>query len=168
MGMTKTNVEDRTIRPASEARMVGDVTSISISDTAKSGADSPDISNEAPFIMANPGFEDGKGQNDYIPSVEGDANRAAAPFSAPNAPDESLGSRDESSVNSGPYGERVNWPAAADGTSAGGAKSTTSFINDAKGITGAKVSFPAGSDKMSAGSSMKDVKSFVPSGADWK
>jgi len=165
MGMTKANVEDRTIRPAADARMVGDVTKIGPSTTEMSGADSPDLSVDAPNIMANPGVSDGKGKNDYIPSIEGDSNRASDPLSAENSPNGYAGPvTPESSVNSGPYGARVNWPAAADGVSAGGAKSTTSFTD---GITGSQVSFPAASDKVSAGSSMKDVKSFVPSGKDW-
>lgn len=167
MGMTKANVEDRTIRPASDQRNVGDVTKIGAMDTAKAGSKGlgSGLDVDAPFIGANPGFSDGKGSNDYIPSVEGDANRAAEPFSAPNSPDMSAGeAMEEASVNDGPYGQRVNWPAAADMSTSGGTpKSTTTLVEK----TGSVVKFPAAADTVSAGKG-KDVMSFVPSGADWK
>lgn len=164
MGMTKAKVENRTIRP--EGRMVGDVTNIGPTDTAKSGAKSPDISVDSPLFMANPGVSDGKAAN-IAHSGEGDMNRAANPIpgQAANAPDDYAspgGPKEDSSVNSGPYGQRVNWPAAADGTSAGGAKSTDTLCQ----VTGAKVAFPAASDKVSAGG-VKDAMSFAPDGKDW-
>jgi len=168
MGMTKTNVEDRTIRAVSEERMVGDVTKISTSDTAKAGSKDSTGTVAAPNYMANPGVSDGKAKNDYIPSTEGDANRAAdqIPGQAPNMPDDYAapgGPDEESSVNSGPYGQRVNFPAAADMTSADIVKSMDTLVQQ----TGSKISFPVAADQISAGG-CKDVKSFVPSGADWK
>lgn len=162
--MKKSDVRDLTIKPA-ETRTVGDVTSISAGDTAKAGANSPDLGVDAPNYMANPGVSDGKGQNDYIPSGEGDANRAAdeIPGQAPNVPDASAGMpKEESSVNSGPYGKRVSWPSAADGTSAGGAGSTTTLVQK----TGSVVKFPSASDTTSAGG-VKDCMSFAKDGKDW-
>lgn len=177
--MKKSDVVDRTIRPNQEERMVGDVTKIGTypSYAAASGTSETVGDAGVPKTIGSPvDGVDGASATDYNPSQahspEGDVNQPAPPASqfdprAANpqqqAPQDQT--RDEGSVNDGPYGERVNFPATADMSTTGGpAKSTTTLSQ----ITGSKANFPPAADTTSAGSSMKDVKSFTPQGGDWK
>lgn len=176
--MKKSDVRDVTIRPNQEERMVGDVTKIGPygSYAAAAGTDQTVGDAAAPKSIGSPvDGVDGASAHDYNPSQahnpEGDGNLpapAAAQFD-PRAADPTTQypqdqTRDEGSVNDGPYGQRVNFPPAADMSTTGGpAKSTTTLSQ----VTGSKVPFPPASDTTSAGGA-KDVMSFVPDGKDWK
>ncbi len=144
--MKTTDFKDVTIRTP-EARQVGDVISIGPSDTAKAGADSPDLGVQAipdPFGNTSVEPEDDVAAANSNPSLSGlpvsTGSRSGEPddLAQPKveAPDE------ENSVNDGPYGARVSWPAGADGSSAGGVKTTDTLVQK----TGTIVKFPATSD----------------------
>lgn len=118
MSMKKSDVVDRTIR------MVGDVTSISTSDTAKSGVDSPITDVPAPPLDGVTAPTGGTGAQ-YIPSLDGLPQGKGGDGSGLVQPDEGM-APEADSVQTSKNGQGVSWPAGADTTSAGGAKSVGS------------------------------------------
>jgi hypothetical protein len=151
----KTDVVDLTIRPG-QVRMVGDVGKISTGDTAKAGANAPSGGEVgAPKTMGQPsGASSAPSVTDYVPSLAGlPAGYSKGPN--PDLPQPAEGSAPEAgSVQTSPNGQGVSWPAAADGSSAGGAKVAGDTLMQ---ITGTKVGFPAGANNSAP---IKDVESF--------
>lgn len=140
--MKKSDLKDVTIR------MVG--------DNAQAGADAPSgIDVAAPKTMGNPSAAPTGGTPSTIPSVAGLPVGPGGSGSGKDQPSCSKPS-DTSSVGSVAPGARVGFPAAADKTSAGGIKTTSTLVEK----TGSSVGFPAAADKISAGG-IKDTSSFA-------
>ena len=145
MSMKKSDVKDLTIRPEAE-RMIGDVTKISTSDTAKSGTDQTTGKVQAPAEKGQPSQTDGDNVLQYVPSLQGlPPGTGNVDNSAAAQPDMGKAPQDDT-VATEQNGKGVVWPdaanmAAAAGMTSGAAKDGGTLMLK----TGTKQPFPVAS-----------------------
>lgn len=155
--MKKTDVRDVTIRPGQENRMVGDVTSVSIGDTAKAGTDDGVGQVQPPATIGNPSMADGMepSGDEYIPSTKDIS--LGKPGIGSSRPQPDCGTAPSTDTLQEVTGKKVGWPSTADGRSAGASKDGGQGLESTP-ITGSKQPFPPASDNSMKA---KVVDSFI-------